>query len=168
MSKSSSKRPSALAIDLLIRDILFCYFRLNASGERMFAAVGQKPGKVSLMRSLKEEGPQSVAQLARSRPVARQGVQRMADELSAAGLIEFVANPSHRRAKLARLTTRGRVLMEKAMAGELRWTARLAHNFSAREVETTRDVIRRLKQILGEQNSSRASSGRVRASRANL
>ena len=163
----SPKRPSALAIDLLIRDILFCYFRLNASGERMFAAVGQTPGKVSLMRSLKEEGPQSVAQLARSRPVARQGVQRMADELSAEGLIEFVPNPSHRRAKLARLTTRGQLLMEKAMAGELRWAARLALNFSQREIETTRDVIRRLKQILGEQNSPRASSAHEPASGSN-
>ena len=163
----SPKRPSALAIDLLIRDILFCYFRLNAGGERMFAAVGQTPGKVSLMRSLKEEGPQSVAQLARSRPVARQGVQRMADELSAAGLIEFVPNPSHRRAKLARLTTRGQLLMEKAMAGELRWAARLAHNFSEREIETARDVIRRLKQILGEQNSPRAFSAHEVASGSN-
>jgi DNA-binding MarR family transcriptional regulator len=163
----SPKRPSALAIDLLIRDILFCYFRLNAGGERMFAAVGQTPGKVSLMRSLREEGPQSVAQLARTRPVARQGVQRMADELSAEGLIEFVPNPSHRRAKLARLTTRGQLLMEKAMAGELRWAARLAHNFSEREIETTRDVIRRLKQILGEQNSLGASSAHEPASGTN-
>lgn len=163
----SRKRPSALAIDLLIRDILFCYFRLNASGERMFAAIGQTPGKVSLMRSLKEEGPQSVAQLARSRPVARQGVQRMADELAAAGLIEYGPNPSHRRAKLASLTTRGQLLMEKAMAGELRWTARLAHNFSVREIETTREVIRRLKQILAEQNSPRVSTLHERASGTN-
>jgi len=161
------KRPSVLAIDLLIRDILFCYFRLNAGGERMFAAVGQTPGKVSLMRSLREEGPQSVAQLARSRPVARQGVQRMADELAAAGLIEFVLNPSHRRAKLATLTARGQLLMEKAMAHELRWAAHLAHNFSDREIETTRDVIRRLKQILGEENSRHASLPRERASRTN-
>jgi DNA-binding MarR family transcriptional regulator len=161
------RRPSALALDLLIRDILFCYFRLNARGEHMFAVIGQTPGKVSLMRSLREEGAQSVAQLARSRPVARQGVQRMADELAAAGLIEFVPNPSHRRAKLARLTTRGQLLMEKAMAGELRWAARLAHNFSEREIETTRHVIRRLKQILGEQNSPRASSAHERASRTN-
>lgn len=60
----------------------------------MFAVLGQTPGRVSLMRSLKEEGPQSVAQLARSRSVARQGVQRMGDELTAAGLIAYVPNPA--------------------------------------------------------------------------
>jgi hypothetical protein len=31
--------------------------------------------------------------------------------------------------------------MEKAMADELRWAARLAHNFSEPEIETTHDVI---------------------------
>jgi len=160
------KRSDALAMDLLIRDILFCYFRLNAGGERMFATIGQTPGKVSLMRSLREEGPQSVAQIARSRPVARQGVQRMADDLAAAGLIEFVANPSHRRARLARLTPQGELLMEKTMAGELRWAARLAQNFSAREVDITREVIRRLKQLLADEISMGPSSDRRRGARA--
>src|SRR5262245_10144351 len=106
------KRPTALAMDLLIREILFSFFRLNATGERLFTAVGQTPGKVSLMRSLMEQGPQSVAQIARARPVARQAVQRMADELAAQGLIEFVENPTHRRAKLARLTVAGKKIME--------------------------------------------------------
>jgi len=95
------KRPTALAMDLLIREILFSFFRLNATGERLFAGIGQTPGKVSLMRSLMEQGPQSVAQIARARPVARQAVQRMADELAEQELIEFVENPTHLRAKLA-------------------------------------------------------------------
>ena|SRR5215471_8267718 len=69
------KRPTALTMDLLIREILFSFFRLNATGERLFAGIGQTPGKVSLMRSLLEQGPQSVAQIARVRPVARQAVQ---------------------------------------------------------------------------------------------
>jgi hypothetical protein len=56
--------------------------------------------------------------------------------------------------------------MEKAMAGELRWV-RAWRTISA-NVETPRDVIRRLKQIFGEQNSPRASSGCERTSRANL
>jgi DNA-binding MarR family transcriptional regulator len=137
-------------MDLMIREILFSYFRLNATGERMFAAGGLTPGKVSLMRSLREEGPQSVAQIARARPVARQGVQRMADELAAAGLIEFVDNPSHRRAKLARLTTKGDAVMEQTMAAELRWAARMARHFDEREVEVTREVVGRLIRILKE------------------
>jgi DNA-binding MarR family transcriptional regulator len=145
------KRPTALAMDLLIREILFSFFRLNATGERLFARMGQTPGKVSLMRSLMEQGPQSVAQIARARPVARQAVQRMADELAEQALIEFVENPTHRRAKLARLTAKGKKLMDEAMAAELRWAGRLARNFGEREVEIARDVIRRLTGILTDE-----------------
>ena len=149
------KRPTALAMDLLIREILFSFFRLNATGERLFALVGQTPGKISLMRSLMEQGPQSVAQIARARPVARQAVQRMADELTAQGLIEFVENPTHRRAKLARLTAAGKKIMDEAMAAELRLAARLARQFEEREVEIARDLIRRLTGILADESFKR-------------
>jgi len=145
------KRPTALAVDLLIREILFSFFRLNATGERLFARFGHTPGKVSLMRSLMEQGPQSVAQIARARPVTRQAVQRMADELAEQGLIEFVENPTHRRAKLARLTAEGKQLMDEAMAAELKLAGRLAHNFSDREVEIAREVIQRLTVILTDE-----------------
>jgi len=142
-------------MDLLIREILFSFFRLNATGERLFALVGQTPGKISLMRSLMEQGPQSVAQIARARPVARQAVQRMADELTAQGLIEFVENPTHRRAKLARLTAAGKKIMDEAMAAELRLAARLARQFEEREVEIARDLIRRLTGILADESFKR-------------
>jgi DNA-binding MarR family transcriptional regulator len=145
------KRPSALAIDLLIREILFSFFRLNATGERLFASLGQTPGKVSLMRSLMEQGPQSVSQIARARPVARQAVQRMADELAEQALVEFVENPTHRRAKLARLTAKGKKLMDEAMGAELKWAGRMARNFSEREVEIAREVIRRLSAMLADE-----------------
>jgi DNA-binding MarR family transcriptional regulator len=145
------KRPSALAIDLLIREILFSFFRLNATGERLFASLGQTPGKVSLMRSLMEQGPQSVSQIARARPVARQAVQRMADELAEQALVEFAENPTHRRAKLARLTAKGKKLMDEAMGAELKWAGRMARNFSEREVEIAREVIRRLTAILADE-----------------
>jgi DNA-binding MarR family transcriptional regulator len=153
------KRPTSLAMDLLIREVLFSFFRLNGTGERLFAGLGQTPGKVSLMRSLKEQGPQSVAQIARARPVARQAVQRMADELAEQGLIEFGENPSHRRAKLARLTAEGKNLMDEAMAAELRWAGRLARYFNEREVEIARDVIQRLTKILADESFARRLPG---------
>jgi DNA-binding MarR family transcriptional regulator len=161
MSKDNlHEPPTAVAMDLLIREILFSYFRLSATGERLFARFGQTPGKISLMRGLMEQGPQSVAQIARARPVARQAVQRMADELAEQGLIEFIDNPSHRRAKLARLTSRGKKIIEQAMAAELRWAAQLTRKFGAREVAIAREVIRRLKGILADNNFPRQLAAR--------
>ena len=156
------KPPTALAMDLLIREILFSFFRLNATGERLFATIGQTPGKVSLMRSLMEQGPQSVSQIARARPVARQAVQRMADELADQGLVEFVENPTHRRAKLTRLTTRGKKMIEDTMAVELRWAGRLVRSFGEQGIEIARDVIRRLTGILADERSAQAPAAPVK------
>ena len=91
----------------LIRELVFTYFRLRAAGDQLAIRYGQSTGKWGMMRSLREGGPQSVSQIARSRPVARQGVQRMANELARDGLIEFVDNPTHQRAKLMKLTRKG-------------------------------------------------------------
>ena len=48
-------------------------------------------------------------QIAQMRPTSRQPMQRLADELAAEGLVEFIDNPRHWRSKLMRLTRRVRV-----------------------------------------------------------
>src|ERR687888_1678540 len=64
-------------------------------------------GAFGFMRSLALLGPLTVPQIARMRPTSRQRMQRLADELAAEGLVEFVDNPRHRRSKLVRLTRKG-------------------------------------------------------------
>jgi DNA-binding MarR family transcriptional regulator len=49
------------------------------------------------------EKPLSVAQIARNMGVARQSVQRLADNLERQGIVEYAPNPDHGRAKLVRL-----------------------------------------------------------------
>jgi DNA-binding MarR family transcriptional regulator len=59
------------------------------------------------MRSLALLGPLTVPQIAEMRPTSRQRMQRLANELAAEGLVEFIDNPKHRRSKLVRLTSKG-------------------------------------------------------------
>jgi DNA-binding MarR family transcriptional regulator len=139
---------SRQSIDRLLRENLFLFFRARAIGDRMFSRVGQTAGKVSLMRSVYEEGPQGVAQIARARPVARQGVQRMADELAADGLVEFAANPAHLRSRLVRLTPAGRKLLESIEGGVALWPRDLRAEFNQREVDLALDVTRRLREFM--------------------
>jgi hypothetical protein len=40
------------------------------------------------------------------------------------------------------------------MAAELKWAARLTRNFGEQEVEITRNVIRRLTQILADESAA--------------
>lgn len=148
MKKPRRTAASPQSIDLLLRENLFLFFRARALGDRMFAGVGQSPGKISLMRSVYEEGPQSVAQIARARPVARQGVQRMADQLAADGLIDFVENPAHMRSKLVRLTPAGRRLLDSIQGGAALWPRELLTGFDQREVDAAIDITRRMRELM--------------------
>jgi len=65
-------------------------------------------GMRGVLMSLEEQGPQTVPQLARSRPVSRQHIQMMVNPLAAAGLVEMIENPRHKRSKRVQLTSRGK------------------------------------------------------------
>ena len=58
-----------------------------------------------------EDGDHTVAETARTLGLARQSVQRVADLLEADGLVRYVDNPRHRRARLIRLTDEGRAVL---------------------------------------------------------
>jgi DNA-binding MarR family transcriptional regulator len=53
------------------------------------------------------ETPLPVAGIARAMGITRQGVQRIADILAEKGMVEYVPNPAHRRAKLVAPTEQG-------------------------------------------------------------
>ena len=103
---------------------------------------------ISFGKLTPEGGPQSVSQIARSRPVARQGVQRMANELARDGLIEFIENPTHRRAKLMKLTRKGEKILTRLRESELRWTGGFAPRFSLRDIEKAMEVVTDLKNLI--------------------
>jgi DNA-binding MarR family transcriptional regulator len=145
--KPNQAANGALMSDL-IRELVFTYFRLRAAGDELAIRYGQSTGKWGMMRSLREGGPQSVSQIARSRPVARQGVQRMANELARDGLIEFVDNPTHLRAKLMKLTRKGEKILTGLHESELRWTGGFARRFNRRDIEKAMEVVRALRNTL--------------------
>lgn len=85
-----------------------------------------------------------VAQIARNMGLARQAVQRVANELSHDGLVTFVDNPNHRRAKLVRLTARGRTALDRATALQVEWANGMAEDELARALATLRALTQRL------------------------
>lgn len=108
LQRDMSKRtPAGEATLAVMRDALSLSFAVRALGQRYGLVTPWGGGRWGLMRSLHQEGPQAVPQLARARPVARQHIQKLANELEAEGLPEFTDNPRHRRSRLLRLTPRG-------------------------------------------------------------
>jgi DNA-binding MarR family transcriptional regulator len=146
---------AAQALGELVRELPFAYFRLRAAGDELAARAGQTTGKWGLMRSLAEDGPRTVAQLARSRPVARQWVQRLANELAADGLIEFAENPNHRRSKLMVLTRKGERVLGRMEASLAQWTAEVSRGVDVRSMRAAVSALRRFREQLAARQTRR-------------
>src|SRR5881397_3953197 len=97
----------AEAIAELMLDVAQCFFKIRALGQKAGLITSWGGGAFGFMRSLALLGPLTVPQIAQMRPTSRQRMQRLADELAAKGLVEFIDNPRHRRSKLVQLTPKG-------------------------------------------------------------
>ena len=97
----------AEAVAELMLEVAQCFFRIRALGQKTGLITSWGGGAFGFMRSLALLGPLTVPQIAQMRPTSRQRMQRLADELAAEGLVDFIDNPRHQRSKLVRLTPKG-------------------------------------------------------------
>ncbi len=105
--KADSRHPLVGLSDELIR--------LNGRMKALFAGARRSEGlgdsELSVLNAVVEaERPPTVPQIGRSFGQPRQIVQRAANSLIAAGLLETVPNPDHKRAVLLRATEEGTAL----------------------------------------------------------
>jgi len=141
-------RAQGTAAAELLLELAYAFFGLRAEGDRRARRLGQSTGRLGVLRTLAEEGPRTVAQIARSRPVARQGVQRLADALAHERLVEYVHNPKHRSSKLLRLSARGRKAYRVLLRGQQAFAEELAEGLSPGELRRCTLVLRTLRQRL--------------------
>lgn len=132
----------AQALHDLLTEVLNTFFHLRAVGQESGMVNAQGGSHWGLMRLLADGGPQTVPQLARQRHVARQYIQRIANELEEQGLVEFAANPAHKRSKLVRLTTAGRAAYDAMNERILALCAEAAHGLAAGKLRDAADLLR--------------------------
>src|SRR5215207_1372917 len=138
----------AEAIAELLLEVAQCFFRLRAVGQKTGLITTWGGGAFGFMRSLALLGPLSVPQIAQMRPTSRQRMQRLADELAADGLVEFVDNPKHRRSKLVRLTRRGEAGYRALNTRFLSIASTLGVDLSDGEIRRTTAIVRQLSDDL--------------------
>ena len=108
-----------------------------------------------LLQSLHLKGPQTVPVLAHVRSTSRQNIQVLADRLAAAGYIEFLANPGHKRSDLVALTDAGRELLSSANEREAGLLATLLPHTTEAEVKAAADLLRKMRLVLGGERKRR-------------
>lgn len=123
------------------------YFRIEAITQATagFASAG---GEWGVLRTLVKEGPNTVPDIARSRPVSRQHCQTICNALEAQGLVEFVENPKHKKSKLVRATKKGRDRFQSMKKQFLAAAGVYAPFFTAAEVNVATEVCRRAREMI--------------------
>ena len=148
-----SRTPTAEALTELILEIFRVNGRLLAEGDRLTRDFGQTSARWQVLGALRHRA-QPVAAIARDMGITRQSVQRTADLLEAEGLVEYVDNPAHRRAKLVRLTREGEETLASISNRQIAWTNRLAEALPGGEGDI-RKAVNILRQLHDELKSGK-------------
>ncbi len=128
-------------------------FRLNGrlleAGDELVADLGLTSARWQVLGAIQaSQVPLSVAQIARNMGLSRQAVQRLANEMTQDGLLQFRDNPHHSRAKLAVMSEKGRKAFTSAMKLQRRWVAKLAGDADPAEIAAAAAVLRMLRSRL--------------------
>ena len=121
-------------------------FRLHgallATGDALVGDLGLTSARWQVLGAVALE-PQAptVAQAARRMGLSRQAVQRIANDLKAEGLVRFIDNPDHQRAKRMELTQTGQRAYASAMDRQRRWAEGLARGIDSDDIYKARDLM---------------------------
>ncbi|MDQ2084257.1 helix-turn-helix domain-containing protein [Xanthobacteraceae bacterium Astr-EGSB] len=138
-------------------------FRLNAAlirfGDALVKPLGLTSARWQVLGSVAHGGGAfSVARVADNMGLARQSVQRIVDELAAAGLVGFAPNPAHKRAKLVVMTPRGERVFRRASDLWRPVAEAMAAAVDARRLRRAIDTMAAMRGRLEDERSDRSAS----------
>jgi DNA-binding MarR family transcriptional regulator len=124
--------------------------RVNGRLRSLFAKLNAQYGLLAMETTVltavvEAHSPPTVPQIGRSLGNPRQVIQRAANALIAAGLIETALNPHHKRAPLLLATRKGKLLKHKADALASEATNALLRSISATKCRRIAGEVRELR-----------------------
>jgi len=128
--------------------------RLNILGDRLAGPLGLSTARWQLMGTIAASPEaESVAAIARRMGLQRQSVQRTADALADQGLIEYIPNPSHQRAKLAVLTQAGEKALQKLHTLRDQWAEEIRDRLELEPLLDATKTLVALRALLDDDNN---------------
>ncbi len=135
----------------ILTNIILEAFRLNGAlleaGNQLTKPFELTSARWQVLGPVSEQ-PLTVAQIARRMGLARQGVQRIVNDLEQLAMVTFESNPDHKRAPLIAISKKGQAAMEKINAAQSVWVNELADGLSERQLTQTLKVLRSVRERL--------------------
>jgi DNA-binding MarR family transcriptional regulator len=140
-------RQAAMVMDVM-EEAVALFFRLRAVLDDIHGHSEISGSMRGVLRDLKANGPLTVPQMARRRPVSRQHIQAIVNELLSAGLVELAENPRHKRSRIVQLTPSGEQAMEEIVARERAVLNEIDLPVDDTQLLHAQDVMRRLRLMM--------------------
>ncbi|MDH3263428.1 MAG: MarR family winged helix-turn-helix transcriptional regulator [Paracoccaceae bacterium] len=137
----------------LIVEIRGAFNELKAFADDANADLGVTAAMRAVLEHLAWHGPSTVPDIARTKSVSRQHIQKLADALVAASLARFEPNPAHKRSALLAPTGAGERTFATIRQREAGALARLGEGLDptrCREAAETVAALRRALAALGQ------------------
>src|SRR5688572_288539 len=116
----------------LFDETVLVYLRLTAVATRLHGGGPLSGPRRTVLAALADGGPQTVAQMARTRAQSRQRFQPLINALIEDELVEAMPNPAHRQSRLMVITAKGRRAVDRMRAIEAKGRRDMKITASAR------------------------------------
>jgi len=131
----------------VLNETVALFHRLRVVAEQIHRQGAMSAGRRGVLKNLERLGPQTVPQMARARPVSRQHIQTLVNQLTAEGLVELSDNPAHKRSRLVRLTPQGKALVEAMNRREAALLSRLKIGIPEQDLRAASAVLRAVQEL---------------------
>ena len=140
--RRGSRTPAGDALSELVVHVFLLNGLLVSTGDSLAQPAGQTSARWRVLATV-EDGPSTIAQIARDWGLARQSVQRVADVLVEERYCLYEENPGHRRAQLLRITPQGRRALRTIQAAQRAWADALGSEIGEADLRKANAVLAR-------------------------
>ena len=145
MADPDQAREKITQIAAVIDHTRALFHRLSAVADAVHRVAGLRAGPRGVLQDLYQNGPRTVPDMARARPVSRQHIQVLVNGLLERGEVELLPNPAHARSKLVALTDVGMASFDAIRHREAGVLERLPVEAGTDELGEAANVLRDLK-----------------------
>ncbi len=151
----SKRIPAGEALTELVLET----FRFNGAvleaGNRITEPHGLTSARWQVMGAIHLAGqPLTVAQIARRMGLARQGVQRIINDLKRLDMVVLEPNIDHKRAPLISLTKQGANTLTAVDKAQVIWINQLSGDLSERQIKQALKILRIVRERTEQTNST--------------
>jgi DNA-binding MarR family transcriptional regulator len=133
---------------------------LREEWEREIADLGLSAAQAAMLRSICEESPTGLRQLARRMTTDPMNAKRLADHLESAGLVRSMDDPSHSQRRDLAPTQVGLAVAGQLANRATAWNRRLSRRMGAVELDQLRRLLARLEETLAVDVAGHPGTGR--------